>query len=105
MSYSHRPQGPPPPGPPLPPGWHAEWAAQEQRYIFINQYTGERSWNHPGAGQGQGHSYGAPQPPQPQQKNHTLLAGGVGAAAGLLGGAFLMHEKDKRMVPGLVLPE
>lgn len=106
MYSSHHPQqghG----GPPLPPGWIAEWDPQDQRYIFVNQRTGERSWNHPGSGPqgysspqgyGQPQGYGPPRgAPAPQQKNHNLAYGAGGLVAGLAGGAFMMHEHDKRM--------
>lgn len=103
---------PPPPNPPRP--WFAEWDQREGRYIFINQQTGQRSWDFPreeygnaggnsygsyGGGQGGNYDsnqgYGAPPQPQeqhPEKKSHGLLYGALGAAAGLAGGAFLMHE-------------
>ncbi|KAJ6115243.1 hypothetical protein N7486_001021 [Penicillium sp. IBT 16267x] len=102
-SHSHIPQGSPQGhgGPPLPPGWTAQYVAEEQRYIFINQHTGERSWTHPGHTS----NYGSPAPrgypPSSAgpggapQKNHNMLYGGAGLAAGLAGGAFMMHEHEK----------
>ncbi|RHZ47827.1 hypothetical protein CDV55_101710 [Aspergillus turcosus] len=100
MYGSHVPHGSPQGhgGPPLPPGWTAQYVAEEQRYIFINQHTGERSWTHPGPPS----NYGGPAPggyppgsAGAPQKNHNMLYGGVGLAAGLAGGAFMMHEHDK----------
>jgi hypothetical protein len=127
--YGSRPSPGPPQGhggPPLPPGWVAEWVPQDQRYIFINQRTGEQTWNHPGQGPPSGYGPGynsrsppgyssGPPPPQgyeqrPPQgygppgggqhppKDHSMAYGGLGLAAGLAGGAFMMHEHDKRKV-------
>lgn len=122
-------QPPPPPNPPRP--WFPEWDQREGRYIFINQQTGQRSYEFPreeyggggnsyggygggqagnyGGGQGGNYSgsgsgnyaggedYGAPPPQEQQQakKSHGLLYGALGAAAGLAGGAFLMHEGEE----------
>ncbi|EGP86443.1 uncharacterized protein MYCGRDRAFT_27969, partial [Zymoseptoria tritici IPO323] len=99
-------QPPPPPNVPRP--WIAEWDARDQRYIFINQETGQRSWDFPrdeyrggGGGQNYGSNSGYPPPqqqtqyqeaPHEEKKSHGLLYGALGAAAGLAGGAFLMHE-------------
>ncbi|KAJ5166814.1 uncharacterized protein N7482_005595 [Penicillium canariense] len=102
MYGSHIPQGSPQGhgGAPLPPGWTAQYVAEEQRYIFINQRTGERSWTHPSPPS----NYGGPAPrgyppssagPGGAPQNHNMLYGGVGLAAGLAGGAFMMHEHDK----------
>jgi hypothetical protein len=33
--------------PPLPPPWYAEWDQRDQRYVFINPQTGERTFQHP----------------------------------------------------------
>lgn len=51
-------QGPPPVSPP----WYAEWDGRENRWLFVNQQSGERTFNYPGPGyaQQQG-SYGGPQ--------------------------------------------
>jgi hypothetical protein len=66
-------QGPPPVSPP----WYAEWEGREGRWLFVNQHTGERTFNYPGPGYGgqqqqyqqgyaqpqQSYGYGAPPPP------------------------------------------
>jgi hypothetical protein len=51
-------QGPPPVSPP----WYAEWDGRENRWLFVNQQNGERTYTYPGPGyaQQQG-SYGGPQ--------------------------------------------
>lgn len=111
--------------PPLPPGWIAEYDQRERRTVFINQQTGQRSFDFPHAsyqqqgaygqqgygqqgygqqGYGQQAGYGQqPQghaqpgyPPQPPQNNHKAMEyGGIGAVGGLMAGALGMHEWDK----------
>jgi hypothetical protein len=94
--------------PQVPPPWRAVWDDRENRWLFINEQNGERTFQHPGqAGQagGYGGGYGSSynqgpqyggyeqQQQQPQQKkNHNVAYGAMGAAAGLAGGALLMHE-------------
>lgn len=103
--------------PQVPYPWVARWDDREQRYIYINEQTGERSFSPPGQGygQGQGQGYGSQQGQYPggqggygqQQgqyegeqregkKGHgSAAAWGVGGAAlGLGAGALLMHESD-----------
>lgn len=109
---SHQGRGPQ--GPPLPPPWVARWDEANQRWFYINERTGERTGQHPQPGYSPqpGHS---PQPgynsqpgynpqhgyaeqgrnEQPRSNNHNLLYGAAGAAAGLVGGALLMHEGEK----------
>lgn len=118
--------GGPQQGPPQPPyPWIARWDDRENRYIFINEQTGERSWNFPqqggyggssgyGVGQssyggpqgGYGGGYAAPQRGYEQEtvieeervkekKGHGLAWGLGGAAVGLAGGALLMHEGEE----------
>jgi hypothetical protein len=41
--------------PQVPYPWVARWEDREQRYIYINEQTGERSWSPPGQSQGQGY--------------------------------------------------
>jgi hypothetical protein len=114
-------QGPPPVSPP----WYAEWDGRENRWLFVNQQNGERTYTYPGPGyaQQQG-SYGGPQggygqnqggysnqgaynqgsynPTNSsyQQQEHEKKQGGNGwkyaaaGAAGVAGGALLMHEGD-----------
>jgi hypothetical protein len=51
-------RGPPPVSPP----WFAEWDGRDNRWLFVNQQSGERTFTYPGPGfsQQQG-SYGGPQ--------------------------------------------
>jgi hypothetical protein len=37
--------------PQLPPGWISQWNDRENRYIYINEQTGERSWEVPQQGE------------------------------------------------------
>jgi hypothetical protein len=120
--------------PPVSPPWYAEWDSRENRWLFVNQQTGERTFNQPGAGysQQQG-NYGAP----PQQGGYGYGQGGysnqgayqqtgydpsrgsgyqheehksggngmkyaAAGAAGLAGGALLMHESDNIGKPALL---
>ncbi|KAH7084332.1 hypothetical protein FB567DRAFT_79761 [Paraphoma chrysanthemicola] len=57
-SSSSGSHGPPPVSPP----WYAEWDGRDNRWLFVNQQTGERTFTYPGPGfaQQQG-SYGGPQ--------------------------------------------
>lgn len=116
-------QSNPPPQPPPP--WIVEWDGREERWIFFNQQTGERTNQFPqyggGAGYGgggygggqqyQGGGYGGQQYQgggyggggyegeyrQEEKKSggHGLAYGAMGAAAGLAGGALLMHEGEE----------
>lgn len=97
--------GPPPPAnqpPQVPPPWIAEWDQQSQRWYFVNRQTGERQWELPAS-----YYNGAPNRPYGEtvtttttidesrgQKHHGSGVGWgmAGAAAGLVGGALLMHE-------------
>lgn len=91
--------GPPPVSPP----WVAEWDSRDNRWLYVNRETGERTFEHPqnrgyGAppnqdyrGQGQGGYY--QQEPPKQSHNGRNVA--LGAVAGLAGGALLMHEGHK----------
>jgi hypothetical protein len=85
--------------PQVPPPWRAVWDDRENRWLFINEQNGERTFNHPGqAGgyqgppQGQYGGYEQQQQQPQQKKNHNVAYGAMGAAAGLAGGALLMHE-------------
>jgi len=114
-SYYNSGNVPPPPQVPYP--WRPHWDDRERRYIFINDQTGERTWEFPGAqrqgygGGGQGYGggggygggqertyqseqvYQQQQQQQPEKKHgHGMMYGALGAAAGLAGGAFLAHE-------------
>jgi hypothetical protein len=112
--------------PPVSPPWYAEWDSRENRWLFVNQQNGERTFTYPGPGfaQQQG-NYGAPQqhggygygqdgysnqgayqqtaydPSRGggyQQEEHKSGGNGLKyaavGAAGLAGGALLMHESD-----------
>lgn len=53
--------GPPPPsGGDLPYPWVSRWDDQSGRYYYVNEQTGERSWEHPSSRGGGGDGYGAP---------------------------------------------
>lgn len=111
---------PPPPQVPYP--WRAVWEAQAGRYLFINEQTGQRTFDFPqqyapqsqyagGRGYGQeqgGYGYGQEYPrqgagygqgsyePNAQPKsNHHYGEMALAGAAGLAGGAILMHEGEK----------
>ncbi|KAI4217888.1 MAG: hypothetical protein LQ349_008969 [Xanthoria aureola] len=73
--YGQQPQygqsqayGAPPPshapstgGPPLPPGWIAQWDQNSQRYYYLDQATGRTQWELPQPPQGSYPPPGAPQ--------------------------------------------
>ncbi|KAI7199378.1 hypothetical protein KC316_g3308, partial [Hortaea werneckii] len=102
--------GPPPP-PQLPYPWQAFWEAGEGKYLYVNEQTGQRTFDAPSPGYG---GYNAAPPPPPADGSihgdrsdvsgppgkekesgsggHGLMYGALGAAAGLAGGAFLAHE-------------
>ncbi|KAI6860514.1 hypothetical protein KC343_g16133 [Hortaea werneckii] len=102
--------GPPPP-PQLSYPWQAFWEAGDGRYLYVNEQTGQRTFDAPSAGYG-GYSAAPPPPPAdgavygdrsdatvPSGKvkegssgSHGLMYGALGAAAGLAGGAFIAHE-------------
>lgn len=116
---SYYPQQQQPQHPPLPPPWYAEWDQRDQRYIFINPETRERTFEHPhpnyqqqGYGgypqQGQGgygggayaqeqggYQEGYQQQAPPQKSHKGLEYGALGAVGGLVAGAFAMHEGEK----------
>ncbi|ODM19966.1 hypothetical protein SI65_04952 [Aspergillus cristatus] len=114
--------GPPPPQD-LPYPWVARYDPNSGRQYYVNEQTGETSWEHPGSrgGGGYGGEYGggygggsggygggsggyggggygegsgyAPQ--EHEKKDHSMLYGVGGAALGLAGGALAMHEGEK----------
>ncbi|KAL1849816.1 hypothetical protein Plec18170_007337 [Paecilomyces lecythidis] len=110
--------GPPPP-PQVYPPWVARWDERESRYFFVNEQTGERTWQQPaqggygGGGYGGGYggqSYGGGEYRQQSyggeyrgesyqeerpKKDHSMAYGAAGLAAGAVGGALLMHEGEK----------
>ena len=104
--------GPPPPQ--VSPPWVARWDEREQRWMFINERTGERTHEHPGAYGGGGYEQrggydrgyggggyggGGYQEERREERHHGgghgMMYGAAGAAAGLAGGALLMHEGEK----------
>lgn len=105
-------------GPLLPPPWVSRWDETKQHWLYINEHTGERTFQHPQPGYGPPQSgygsqqpgYGSQQPgyssqarypaqEQPKSSNHNLAYGAAGVAAGLVGGALLMHEGEKLRMP------
>jgi hypothetical protein len=111
--------------PPRPPPWRSEWDQRDQRYVFVNPQTGERTFQPPhqtyqpqgnyggyppqqggygGGGYNQpqvyggGYQQGAPpqHPPPPQAKDHKAMQyGAIGAVAGLAVGGLAMYEGEK----------
>ena len=103
----------------------AEWDQRDQRWLFVNPQTGQRTFEHPHptyqpqggygggypqqggyppqGGYGAGYppqqpSYGGGYPPQqqPPKKDHKALEyGALGAVAGVAVGALAMHEGHK----------
>lgn len=115
----------PPPGPPPPEGlpypWVGRWDERERRWYYVNEQTGQTTWERPyggggpsgyppqqgygygqegyrgegGYGQPQGYGGGYGEPQYEKKDNHTGLKVAGGVAAGALGGALLMHEGDE----------
>jgi hypothetical protein len=88
--------------------WVAEWDDRDGRYFYINRENGERTFQHPqpsygGDGYGErsynqssgGQEQRGYDEPEPEKKDHHVRNTFLGAAAGLLGGALLMHEGEK----------
>ncbi|KAH8702213.1 WW domain protein [Talaromyces proteolyticus] len=93
-------------GPPLPRPWVARWAEQDRRWYYLNEETGQTLWERPGAGYQGGYEgqrgyaggteyYQEERYQEAPKKDHSLAYGAAGAAAGLVGGALLMHEGEK----------
>lgn len=92
----NRPQPPPP--------WIPEFDYQSQRWLFVNQQTGERTWEFPQSRQYGAQSY-TPQPTnnyggyderaQQDQPSHAGRNTAFAAVGGLLAGGLLMHEGHK----------
>ena len=93
--------------PQVPPPWVAEWDNRDNCWIYVNRETGQRTFEFPhqpyggnnyGGGYGQqyqgGDQRGSYQQEPPKQ-SHTGRNVALGAAAGLIGGALLMHEGHK----------
>jgi hypothetical protein len=128
-SYGGGYQSGPPQPPQVPYPWVARWDDRDQRWFFLNEQTGQTSWEAPSSGGYQGgysggYSGGAPQQAyyeggrggasqggyyeqsvqQEEKKDHTMLYAGAGVAAGVVGGALLMHEGEElRMFPFFLL--
>ena len=90
-SYSGQPQqnyGGGQPQVPYP--WVARWEDREQRYIYINEQTGERSWTPPGQGYGGeqrgDHGY--------QQNQNQYSQGGYGQQQGQYGGGYGQQQNQ-----------
>ncbi|KAL6709857.1 hypothetical protein ACN47E_000642 [Coniothyrium glycines] len=108
--------GPPPVSPP----WVAEWDGRDNRWLFLNQQTGERTFTYPGPGYAQqqgnyggaqggyGQNQGAygqsaydPHASNRYEQEQHQKSGGNGwkyaaaGAAGVAGGALLMHEGEE----------
>lgn len=105
--------------PQVPYPWVARWDDREQRYFYINEQTGERSWAPPGQGHGygggvgegyqqqqqvygsqqqQGGYYGGGEQREEKKRNGhgSAAAWGLGGAAvGVAAGAFAMHEGEE----------
>lgn len=112
------------PAPPqdLPYPWVPRWDDRDQRWFYVNEQTGERSWERPYGGSGGPsygeRSYGQPQPSygyeggylqaqeqRPEHKDHSMMYGAAAGAAGLVGGAILMHEGEKIRELFLIKPK
>lgn len=89
--------GPPPVSPP----WFAEWDARDNRWFFVNQQTGERTFNYPGPGYGQQQQYSGYGGEGYQAEQHNSDQGGnaykyaAAGVAGIAGGALLMYEGEE----------
>ena len=94
--------------PQVPPPWVAEWDGRDNRWIFVNRETGERTFDFPQSrgygGGGYGNTYGEEYRGQNQggyyeqgqpQKSHNGRNMALGTVAGVAGGALLMHEGEK----------
>ncbi|KAM3076312.1 hypothetical protein ACMFMF_005645 [Clarireedia jacksonii] len=91
--------------PPVSPPWIAEWDSRDNRWLFVNQQTGERTFTYPDPGYAQQQDiYGGNQGAynqnsyNPTQGNDQHMSSGNGwkyaaaGAAGLAGGAFAVYE-------------
>lgn len=101
--------GPPAPqGPPVPAPWVARWSDTDGRWFYMNEQTGERTWERIwerqgyGYGGGSGYGYGQQEVVERERyederpkKDHSMLYGAAGLAAGVVGGALLMHEGEE----------
>ena len=98
--------------PPVSPPWFAEWDARDNRWLFVNQQTGERTFTYPGPGYAQqqgsyGNNQGAynqqaynptqssHQPEQQKKQGGNVWKYAAAGAAGVAGGALVMHEGEE----------
>jgi len=77
--------------PQVPYPWVARWEDREQRYIYINEQTGERSFTPPG--QNQGYSGGEQRGEYGYQQNQYSSGGGYGQQQqGQYGGGYNQQQ-------------
>lgn len=93
--------------PRVPAPWIAEWDPQNDRWLYINRETGQRTFETPqessyvesyGGDYGTNYARQSPgdyYPQEPPQESHTRRNMALGAGAGIVGGALLMHEGGK----------
>ena len=71
--------------PPLPPPWYAEWDQRDQRWLFVNPETGQRTFNHPHPNYQQnygGYQQGGYEPQQRGYGQQQYSQGGYGQQGG-----------------------
>jgi hypothetical protein len=92
--------------PRVPEPWVTEWDARDNRWIFINRQTGDRSFEYPQQSYNSGYGGNNVQDydgqnqrgyyeQEPQKESHTGRNVALGVVGGALGGALLMHEGEK----------
>lgn len=73
--------------------WVARWDDREQRYFYINEQTGERSWTPPSQGQNQG--YGGEQRGEYRHQQNQYSQGGYGQQQqGQYGGGYGQQQNQ-----------
>ncbi|KAK7888573.1 hypothetical protein LTR67_008919 [Exophiala xenobiotica] len=92
--------------PRVPEPWVTEWDARDNRWIFVNRQTGDRSFEYPQQSYNSGYGGNNVQEydgqnqrgyyeQEPQKESHTGRNVALGVVGGALGGALLMHEGEK----------
>ena len=93
--------------PQVPAPWVAEWDNRGNCWIYVNRETGQRTFEFPqqsyrgdnyGGNYGQQYQGGGQRgyyEQEPPKQSHTGRNIALGAAAGVVGGALLMHEGEK----------